>query len=43
MVADNVFLVMRGVVQIYLKTGSEEVGVDFLGKGSIIGADSILT
>ena len=43
MVADHVFMVMRGVVQIYIVNGSEEVGVDFLGKGSIIGAHSILT
>lgn len=43
MLCDHVFMVMHGVVQIYIKTGSDEVGLDFLGKGSIIGANSILT
>ena len=33
---------MKGVVEIYIKSGNENVVIDYLGKGSVIGQYSIL-
>ena len=33
---------MKGVVEIYVQTGNEQVVIDYLGKGSVIGQYSIL-
>lgn len=34
---------MKGVVQIYIMSGNEEIVIDYLGKGSVIGQYSVLS
>ncbi len=34
---DQIFFVMQGVVEIYIQSGSDQVVIDYLGKGSVIG------
>ena len=34
---NSMFIVVKGVVQIFLKSGQDEIVTDYLGKGSIIG------
>ena len=41
-ICEHVYFVMRGVVQIYIKSDNEEIIIDHLGKGSVIGQYSIL-
>ena len=33
---------MKGVVEIYIQSGSDHVVIDYLGKGSVIGQYSVL-
>ena len=42
-VCDGVYMVMKGVVNIYIKSDDEEVELDWLGKGSIIGQYSVFS
>ena len=33
---------MRGAVEIFILAGSEEVVIEYLGKGSVIGSNAVL-
>ena len=37
------YLIVKGQVQVFIQSGSEEVIIDYLGKGSVIGQYSVLT
>ena len=41
-ICDHVFFVMMGVVEIFVYSGNDEVVIDYLGKGSVIGQYSVL-
>ena len=41
-ICDHVFFIMKGVVEIYIQSGNEQVVIDYLGKGSVVGQYSIL-
>ena len=41
-ICDHIYFIMKGVVEIYVQSGNEQVVIDYLGKGSVIGQYSIL-
>lgn len=40
---DAVYFVLKGVIAVFVKSGDEEVVIDYLGKGSVIGQYSIVS
>ena len=34
---DAIYFVLKGVMAVFVKSGDEEVIIDYLGKGSVIG------
>ena len=41
-ISQAMYLVVKGQVQVFIQSGSEEVVIDYLGKGSVIGQYSVL-
>ena len=39
---DGIYFVMKGVVEVFVRSGADEVIIDYLGKGSVVGQYSVL-